>query len=257
MRLIKSSAVCRSIAVYNHVYSTDKPRERATGPGASKGHEAMKKVMLTVSVAVLAMLVIGCGGKDNGGGGTSKVTAPQQTLENMRLAMLAGDSEGFVACFDVSPEQETMLKKFPPFAKAASEYEAEMIKAYGKDAMGDGAVSTDMSDMKDENWLESVTITVDGDKAVAKKKGEDSPINLIKKNGVWKIADNFLMTGATDEEVEQGIKMIELMTKMFSNAKTKIGKEGYTAKKIQQEMQVEVMRSMMVSQGQANPETAD
>ena len=82
----------------------------------------MKKNVLRVAILMgCILLVVGCGDKEKQGDTSapapkeSASTSPLQALENMRLALLAGDKEAFADCFEDTAEQKEMLEVFAEF----------------------------------------------------------------------------------------------------------------------------------------------
>ena len=211
----------------------------------------MKKNVLRVAILMgCILLVAGCGG---GGGPTKKADTPEQALANMRLAVLDGDKDALVNCFEATAKQKEMLEAFSEFTIAASKFEQKMKKVYGEEAVKQAMSSRKQGmQLDDENWLDEVKIKTKGDTATAVRKGESQVWHLVKKDGVWKIDVTSMMVmgkGESDKDIEQATKMFQTMVKVVNDVKPKIGQAGYTAKKVNDELSQAMMMAMMQSAG--------
>ncbi|NIA07640.1 MAG: hypothetical protein GWP14_08425 [Actinobacteria bacterium] len=213
----------------------------------------MKTTGIKILLAILCPLaILGCGDNSCSPQAPGKADTPQRALENMRSALLAGGKQAFVACFDAPAKQEEMLGALYEFSSVSTQFDEAMTKAYGQEAVKKamGGANKGMQ-LQDENWLEGVTIKVDGDTATAVKEGQDDALRLIKKEGLWKINAESMLGGKvrTDEDIERAIKMFQIMAEVVTEVKQKIGQEGYTAEKINQELRQAMMMAMMRASG--------
>jgi len=188
-----------------------------------------------------ALLVAGCGDK---GGGTSakaprKATEPRGALENMQLTILAGDKKAFVDCFEAAEKEKYLLGAFCEYVIAMSQFDQAMRKAYGEEGIKETTRGRDPAmNFNSENWLNEVSIKVEGDKASIVTKGGGETWQLVRKDGLWKIrAENMLglRKDTSDENIEQATKMYQAMAKAVNDVKQKIGQPGYTAEKVNKE----------------------
>ena len=188
-----------------------------------------------IAVVLLAGVMVfaaGCGSK--------KASTPKEALKNMQKALVDGDSEAFVACFDASENQKKVLGSMCDSISTMSKFSKAMKKAYGKDA-----VKSKDDDLADEKWLEDITVKIDGDKATATSKERAKPMHLVKKDGEWKILASDLLPEDQMKDVDQAMKMFKAMAKAYEDVMPKIGKEGYTAQKINEEAGKALMDAMM------------
>ena len=174
----------------------------------------------------------------------SASTSPQLALENMRSTLLAGDKEAFVDCFDTSPKLTEILSAFCEFASASIQLDQATRDAYGQGGVEQPFV---FCEPNDENWLERLTIQVEGDTATAVREGQSKAMLLVKKDGLWKIDAGSIFGGSfqSDENIEMASKMLQLMAKRVTDVKRKIGQPGYTAKKINQEFKKAATMTLM------------
>ena len=173
---------------------------------------------------------------------------PKEALVNLGAAIEAGDSDAFIACFDASEKEEEMLGIVADFMSTAKDFEAEMVKAYGRDSvkqqgqmkMGAGS----MAALADKKLLDEATIKVTGDTATATMEGEKEPLKLVKKGGVWKVNVADLNMG-DEKQAKMVLMMLDAMSKAMAGARKNIGKPDYDAKKINEEIRKAMMGSMM------------
>jgi len=192
----------------------------------------------------MILAVIACLSVSLSAGCSKKASTPKEALKNMVKAMQDGDSEAFVACFDATEDQEKILGVLCELTSATMKFEEAMVKEYGEDAVKQGGSKSNLDDFKDDKWLEDVEIKIDGDKATATRKGQKKPLNLVKKDGEWKIDAGDMADEKQMKDMDKALKMFESMTKATKDATGKIGKDGYTAEKINKEM-YEEMKTMM------------
>jgi hypothetical protein len=183
---------------------------------------------------------------------SQKVNTPQGILENMRSALLGGDKQAFVDCFDAQGKQEEMIGAFYEFSVVASQYDKAMRKAYGDEAVNQATGGRSQSaPFQDEDWLKDITLQIDGDTATAVMDGQPEGLRLVKRDGLWKISADSMLgdTGATDENIDQLIQMFQIMGGVITEVSQKIGQTDYTAEKINQELSQAMMMAMMQAAG--------
>ncbi|MBS3734001.1 MAG: hypothetical protein KGY99_03645 [Phycisphaerae bacterium] len=208
----------------------------------------MKRVWLTVAMAGL-LVTLGCGDEEQPGPGEQlpKANEPKDALRNMQTAVKNADKDQFVSCFDATDDQAAVLDVMADFMFTAMAFEEKMKAEYGEDAVKqpEGQDNDLKAAMKDD-WLEGVTIDVQGDTATATHPDDDQTVELVKVDGQWKLAGKML-GGTTPEgaEAEMALKMFTTLTKAYKDMMGKIGAEGYTAEKINEEIGMAMMQAMM------------
>ncbi len=208
-----------------------------------------------MAMLALAGMLIGCGKG-------SKNETPKAALESMAKALSEGNSDAFVSCFDATEEEAKVLNAMCDFAGTATKFQKAMVAAYGEEA--GKTEDNDMQEMLDGSWLKKVKIEIDGDKAVANKEGEDKPLNLIKKDGSWKIAPDAMMSdmvkagttaAETSQNVDKGVKMLQAMAEAHEKIMPMIGKDGKTAEDIKKEIGAAMMKALFSSMPMPMPPT--
>lgn len=208
----------------------------------------MKTTYIKVLLAVLCLVMVpGCGDKGSFFRASRKADTPAQALENMQLAIQAGDKEAFVDCFEVNDKQKKVLAAFSGSAIALGEFSRAMAKAYGEEAAIEAMRGVNQNTkFSAENWREELEIKIDGDTATAVRKGERRGISLLRKDGVWKI-DARSMLGAdediSEKDSEMMIKVIKATAIATKQTTEKIGQSGYTAKMIVKELEKAIMQA--------------
>lgn len=99
-------------------------------------------------------------------------------------------------------------------------------------AYGQGALEKHIRErLTDERWIENINFKVSGDKATCIVQPEQSTKHFVKKDGGWKIvADDVTALS------EEGMVLLSIAGEMYKAAMEKIGREGYTAEKIFEEL---------------------
>lgn len=198
---------------------------------------------MVIVAGICVLLFAGC---------SKKASTPKEALKNMGEALREGDKDAFVACFDANEDQKKMLGAMCEFVDVTVKFEEAMIKAYGKDAVKGGKKSP-LDEFKDDKWLDEVEIKIDGDKAIATKKDEKKPLNLVKKDGAWLISAGDMIPPDEMKDMDKALKMIGVMMKAVKDATGNIGKEGYTAERINQEIGAAMMKAIMENMGNQPP----
>ena len=237
----------------------------------------MRRALLAaLAVAVCGALVAGCGKGDEGaagapteggattgaaaGGGSAaeikKATTPQQTMQNMQAALMAGDQEAFVACFDVTAEEEKSLAQFCEFVGVTVAFEEALKKEYGATAAPAGPGSAGLDELKDAKWLDEAKVDVSGDTATITKQDGKNPVELVKDGGVWKVKGaNFAGQSTSAEDAQKRDAFFRAMIDSHKAAMAKIGQPGYTAQKVRAEAAGGMFGAMM--QGLPKPPEGD
>lgn len=202
----------------------------------------MKHGLVWLALAGL-VLTAGCGGDEPGPGEElPKAKEPEQVLENLRTAIKNSDTDQFMACFDADGAEKRVLKATADFVFVGTEFSEKMEEEYGEGVMKDEDEEYPFRGLLDDDWLDEVEIEVDGDTAEVTHPDQDEPLDLVQVHGEWKIATK--LAEDPDENVETAIAMVEAMTKAFRDVMPMIGKEGYTAEKIKEELGRRMMQAV-------------
>ena len=211
----------------------------------------MKKILFLIGlVGICSALLAGCG-EGGGIGGTGeapkKATTPQQALKNMALAVQRGDGTSFADCFKATEQERKVLEPLGEFMSAAGELQKAVAETYGESAAEKMAGGQKGPDLYDQEWMDQLKIKINEAKAVVTDRGSEV-FELVEKAGEWKILPGDMLEFGPGADVkgdtEQAVKVIQNMTKIMRDAKAKVGKGGYTAKKINDEMGAEMMKLM-------------
>jgi len=176
-------------------------------------------------------------------GAPPKATTPQIAIKNMQQAMLDNSPADFAACFDATDTEKEALVVILQFFVTIEDFVAKMEKAYGENST-QFARANPMGDFRSPKWVDSFTFVVDGDKATA-ALGEGKPIDLLKKEGVWLLDVDGMAQGPADKNLAFAKKMFTTLNAAVKEQLPKIGKEGVTAKQIDEAIGKAMMKVMM------------
>ena len=180
-----------------------------------------------IVAALLTGTLIFCAGCSKKASAPPKVSTPKETLKNMQQAVLAGDEDAYLACFEASDEEKEILRHLYDGMVTTLRFELAMTKAYGRDAVKMDEIKTAARQMTDEKWIEKIAIEVNDKTATAQEKGEQKIIKLVEKNSKWKILAKSVVPNRKSVS-----EVLIPLTQAMKNAMGKIGKEGYDAKRI-------------------------
>ena len=192
------------------------------------------KIQLVAILGLCAVLTAGCSS-------VKKAETPKQAMANMRQAMLDGDGDAFAACFDADEKQTKMLKMSCEMFNAMHKFNEAMKKSYGDKAPK--GMSSSMDELRDEKWEEKLEIKIDGEKATAKMAGKSDELDLLLKDGVWKISAKDMVPEKDDAAFDKELKQAEAMIQAYKDLTPKIGTEGYTVEKVMKELSEAMMKS--------------
>jgi hypothetical protein len=193
----------------------------------------MKHALLMILALSVALVAVGCGG-----GGAAKT--PKETVLNMCDALKDGKESAFMACFDATDKQEKMLGAMFDMMQATMAFSDAV-----EDALGEEGVKAVLGEESDFDELldigaDDLEVVEEGDTAtVSRKDDAQDPLTLVRKDGKWYIDPEGMIGGdeePTDEELEENLKQIEAMVKIYEDMAEKAGEEGMTAEKLKMEL---------------------
>ena len=209
----------------------------------------MTKRLVLLSVALM-LVVVGCGG-------AKKAATPKEAVLNMRDALANGNESAFVGCFDVDENGEKMLRAMFSMTDVMKDFREKVTKAFSEE---DAAKILDSQDdpFGELSALKEADLEIkeaeDGNSATCVVKGSDmDDMPLVKKDGVWLIAlDEDEAPSA--EDVEKGLKMVEIMKGVFEEMGDRAGEDGMTVEKFEEEMGKKMMAAMFSAMAEEEPE---
>ncbi len=166
----------------------------------------------------------------------STASTPKAAVLNMARAMEQGDEGLFLSSVNVDDKE--MAKVMFGQISAMYAYNKKFVAAYGRAPGKNGKKMPTIDELATK-----VKIEENGDKATAEMPDKGGKMNLVKTDGAWKVDMGAAMP--TSEQRDKTLKMARIMTGVVREATTKIGGEGYTAEKIEQEFNVAMMKAVM------------
>ncbi|MFP4139311.1 MAG: hypothetical protein ACOCZU_00540 [Planctomycetota bacterium] len=186
--------------------------------------------MRTRTLAVIALLGLmaiattGCGPKE--------ASSPKEAAKLMAEAMEEGNKDQYLAQFEATEDQKKLLGAQFDMTQAMLEFHKKMKDAYGDEFKGDMEFGFDQ--------FEKAEVKTDGDTATLTVPGQGGEMNLVKKDGAWKID----VGGEIGENPEKGIKMIKAQIEAYESVMEDIGKEGETVDSISKKLKEARMKAM-------------
>ena len=183
-------------------------------------------IMGILATLCFGMIVTGCKKHDP----APSATTPQQVLKNMRDAIIAGDKEAFIDCFDVRQiKRKEAVGATYELVSAMRELDQALVHTYGRGFSEDAACFPQM--FTDESWPEKVQITIEGNAAKVEDKGV--PQEFLKIEGVWKIKTE-MPPDWQDFDVALGT--LSVQAKAVEDMRSKVGQPAYSAERIEEEL---------------------
>jgi hypothetical protein len=188
---------------------------------------------ITAILLSLAVTMVGCSkdsGKKESGASRGPAKTAKEAAVNLVVAVEQGDKALFVQTMAADSKDKPMVEAMFEVVSAMWEFGNAYKKAYGSLPPG-------MSDMPPSasEFESKVQIEETGDTAKARLPGGKGPMDLVKKDGVWKVDMEMRMPDdpkARDEQITQAVRQ----AKAVRDVRTKIGKPGMTGEKIMEEL---------------------
>ncbi len=166
-----------------------------------------------------------------GGCGKKEANTPRDLMSNLQDSISKKDKDAFLTCFAADKTRTELLDAAFDNSTAASDLHDALVKEYGEDAV---RRDTNSPFPIDKKWLDELGIKEDGNTATVSNKDQKQLLELAKKDGVWKIKECWMW--ANPKVAEQLTKVMEAMADAARQAKANIGKSGYSAQRIQKEI---------------------
>lgn len=157
--------------------------------------------------------------------------SPGQAVINSNTALVDGDKITFIATYRIENKaQEKILERLYDFHKVFVEYQQKISDEYGE-SFWKGGIDVYHRKLKYNKWLETATITIKGPKATVKPQGYDEIAIERTPKGHW------LLSWPKDyRNVNKTRHILEAEIMLHKEAIKKVGKPGYSAKRIENEL---------------------
>ncbi|MHC4984723.1 MAG: hypothetical protein ACYTFO_01070 [Planctomycetota bacterium] len=189
---------------------------------------------------------------------------PVQAALDLRDAVIEGDQDAFVACFDAGEYQQRTLGAMFAFLMAQQALNEAVLGAFGEEGAAEfhGGESEDPFGEIAAITEDDLIVEVDGDEATIQKVGEedDDPLHLVRTDGDWLIVFDEQDEPTSQEEIEeieQGLQTVEAMTQVFNNVAEMADDEGMTPEALKEQMSMQMLSVMMSAAEEDETEVSD
>ncbi len=183
-----------------------------------------RTLAVTALLGLVALCAVGCGPKE--------ASTPKEAAKLMAEAIESGDKDQYLAQFDATEDEKELLGAQFDMMSAMREYHKKMKDAYGEKHKGKMDINTDEIDKAD--------VKIDGDTAKLTVPGQMGAMDLVKKDGAWKVD----LGDRLAKDQEKGIKMMKAQVEAFESVMDDIGKEGETVDSIGKKLMQAQMKAM-------------
>jgi len=183
------------------------------------------EMMVGFGLVFSVVLLSGCGRE------AKQAQTPQEALGNLHAALVDGDLEAFLDCFETpSDDHKQALEAKFRFELANREFEQAMKKAYNEEPSAPEPIGSNA-------WLEGANFSAADENNGVYARGA-ARLALVKKGDGWLIkAADFLATGQKmDEPARLRATEYRQMAEALAQVRRRIGKGGYDARKIRREL---------------------
>lgn len=206
----------------------------------------------TAILMVSSFLMTGCGDERSDSGGTAEPgggATPRETLEKLAK----GTPDVAAACFDAKTEDRDLAQFILTVFSESRRLDAAVASAYGvEDFISPLGKNNPLVALPPGKTLDDIAIGQEGDRATCTIPGREEPLDMVRKDGRWLVR---LPKPPTDKERAELTKEHEEVLQAVKGAIAKVGKPGYTPKKIRQEMSATARDFLWRYRTEAAPET--
>ncbi len=173
---------------------------------------------------MVAIATTGCGPKE--------ASTPKEAAKLMAEAMENGNKDQYLAQFDATEDEKKVIGAQFDMTQAMMAYHKKMKDAYGDKFKGNMDINTDE--------IDKAEVKIDGDKATLKMPDQQAGMDLVKKDGAWKID----LGEKLGEDPDKAIKMMTAQVEAYEAVMDDIGKEGETVESIGKKLMQAQMKAM-------------
>ena len=204
-----------------------------------------------LSVLIAALTLPGCGGQDPS---RMPQDTPRRTLEKMARALDVGNTEAFLECWEVPPEQRELLSRAMDMIVARRKLEGAAVEKFGKTAWESAGRKYGMKQQPKNPIgvlkLDRMEVKIEGDNATV-TTGGDKPRKLVRREGIWRVTGAGLPKG---ENARRAGRMMKGFAGAMTMALTEL-ESGATADAVRRTMFMETMKVIMTPAIEAMKET--
>jgi len=164
---------------------------------------------------------------------------PKETMESLRSASLAGDTEGALSCFDATAQRDKDIRLILDQVCAKTHFVHLGSKTYDNFLKGVYEVFPREFFGEGDEWTKELlyarVMEVSGDRAKSSINRGRGYATLTREGGLWRFDyDGYFGAGRRLTERER--RGWTLLTRIYRQYAAKIGKPGYTLEKLTSEM---------------------
>ena len=163
--------------------------------------------------------------------------SPQDAVEQVVAAAKTQDRGAILLLIDATPEERDFFDAIFDVGITTERFKQAMIAAYGEAGWQEfndkGGARLDFYFRVDAD-SEQAKIREQGETATAVLNGKE--VELIKKDGRWYFDATSMVTTSNDGDPEKVAKLMRGMEAIVKRYEARIGEEGLTAERIDQEM---------------------
>ena len=211
----------------------------------------MKTRWYLVSVALLAMGLVGCGGQSDAPDAQGSGQTPHDVFAAMQAAVAAGDDAAFIACFDLTEAQKPLMLATFDLAEASAALKAKATEVFGDEAAQRLRIVVPFQDVATLD-IEACTFVDGGDTAVFVMPN-GAELTLVKTDSGWLFASPGLV--ANEVAIARNVAYDAAVTDVMRGLLPELDTEGMTYemfKGIADERLNAMMREQQLAEAAAN-----
>jgi len=173
--------------------------------------------------------------------------ATKKALIAFARSVETGKKKQFLDSVAMTPAEKPLIEATWRFIREHAKFEADMKKAYG--STGQAALAKGQQTLVGkttptlEELEKGLMVTVAGQTASAQIEGQSNPMNLVRVDGRWKV-QLFPPGQIQGQAAEMMVSLMDGLTKTIKQARKNIGKKGYTADRIMEEVNASILSPM-------------
>jgi len=170
-----------------------------------------------------------------------KARTPREAIINYVNALKTGDEALYFRTVKINQGKKEVIRAGFRMTSAMIRFQDKLLAAY-RSQLPAGTVSVSATMAK----LKSAKIDIRGDRATAQAPGVPRPAKLVRAGGYWRvdisgIADNPALKRVPTDKI---VRMFTAQARVFDEARAKIGRSGYDAKRVMREMKAAMAKAV-------------
>lgn len=186
-------------------------------------------------IVLFAALFTGCNSEDLTVPDENHRT-PAKTLQAMGEAVLAGDEEAYLDCFDANEAHTPLLQAMCMHTGELVDFLKNLREEYGPEATLSPGGQDIVEQYRAIASLEGVSVNMDGSTATATRKGTDEKLILRKVGQKWLIDAEQMLSGMSLAERDMAARKLLARSRIYDQVTPQLDPQRFTLDQVRSQV---------------------